>query len=486
MKRFTPISRLQANSGIRPLYEIDSAAWIWHPDLTSEQPAFLTFRRHFDAPEEPLVVHISADQRYELYLDGKRVARGPDRSDVQHWSFATYRFDLEPGSHSLQAFVWWLGEHAPQALMTHRGGFILKAEAAYDKMLTTGTARWEVRAHAGWEMKHIPMGHAYHVIGDAQIIDGKDWFGDGDNWKVAATIKEPVFPSDTGVVVSPGWKLYPSNLPDQIDRDIVPGRIRAIGVGEWSEARVFAAQDCRKPDVATWQELIKNGKPVVVPKRTKITVLWDLEDYYCAYAELTTSGGACSRVEWLWAESLFESDFQHKGNRSQVEGKHFRGFGHTSLPDGGNDRTFRSYWWCSGRFSLITIRTGDEPLTIQKLSLNETRYPLENVGEFRCTDTGLNAVIDISTRAMQMCSHETYMDCPYYEQMMYVADSRIEMLIHYVMEQDDRLQKRSIDLFSNAVITKVITSHGGSSASQQNATQPDSHSSAGPSHSSGY
>ena len=36
MKRFAPISRLQANSGIRPPYAIDSAAWIWHSDITSE------------------------------------------------------------------------------------------------------------------------------------------------------------------------------------------------------------------------------------------------------------------------------------------------------------------------------------------------------------------------------------------------------------------------------------------------------------------
>jgi hypothetical protein len=39
------------------------------------------------------------------------------------------------------------------------------------------------------------------------------------------------------------------------------------------------------------------------------------------------------------------------------------------------------------------------------------------------------------------------MDCPYYEQMMYVGDTRLELLTHYVMQRDDRLSRRSIELF---------------------------------------
>ena len=34
-----------------------------------------------------------------------RVARGPDRSDVEHWSYATYEVRLSPGKHVLEALA---------------------------------------------------------------------------------------------------------------------------------------------------------------------------------------------------------------------------------------------------------------------------------------------------------------------------------------------------------------------------------------------
>jgi len=47
-----------------------------------------------------------------------------------------------------------------------------------------------------------------------------------------------------------------------------------------------------------------------------------------------------------------------------------------------------------------------------------------------------------------MCAHETYMDCPYYEQLMYDGDTRLELLTTNVMIRDHRLVKRAIELFN--------------------------------------
>src|SRR5579859_7230448 len=85
--------RLQiGDTGINPVQPIDSAAWIWHPDYANpdeprhveyfasgwREPVLLRFRKEFTATEEPLRIDVSADERFELFCDGQRIARGPD------------------------------------------------------------------------------------------------------------------------------------------------------------------------------------------------------------------------------------------------------------------------------------------------------------------------------------------------------------------------------------------------------------------------
>jgi hypothetical protein len=119
----------------------------------------------------------------------------------------------------------------------------------------------------------------------------------------------------------------------------------------------------------------------------------------------------------------------------------------TFLPDGGSHRRFTTLWWRSGRWCLISLETEAEPLTLHSLLLDESRYPYENEGLFDAGDPELAGVIRLAVRGIQMCSHETYMDCPFYEQLMYDGDTRLELLTTDVLTRDDRLVKRAIELF---------------------------------------
>lgn len=122
-----------------------SASWIWHPNMTGYEPCVLVFRLRFSLPhDQSLVFHVSADQRYDLYLDGRLISKGPERGDPLNWFYHSYREDLSAGDHVMVARVHWIGDMAPFAQMTVRGGFIVYGEGHADDYLSTGKAMWEV------------------------------------------------------------------------------------------------------------------------------------------------------------------------------------------------------------------------------------------------------------------------------------------------------------------------------------------------------
>jgi hypothetical protein len=454
-KIFLPQRLHLGNTGIYPLQPIDQAAWIWHPEFETRseqahaeffaggwrQTALLRFRQQFQATAAPVRIHVTADERFELFLDGQRIARGPDRSDVEHWSYATYELKPAPGAHRLEALVWSIGPNQPVAQMSWRGGFILKADGEYDGQLTTGKAAWEVGKLEGFEFTP----GVFFVGAQLTAHDCGPQWKEGDYVK-AVTVRAPVKGTPYGEPLA-GWKLFPTRLPDQLDRELATGRAVAAGKRLLKPEMAVEAQEARHPDLPRWQALVDGKEPIVIPANSEQFMLWDLDNYYCAYPLCEVAGGAGAKITWSWAESLYLPKSEAKGDRGEFIGKTFRGMTDTFLPGGGAQQRFSTLWWRSGRWCLLSIKTAGEPLTLHRLALNESRYPFENEGSFDGGDPELAGVTELAVRGMQMCAHETYMDCPFYEQLMYDGDTRLELLTTGVMTRDDRLVKRAIELF---------------------------------------
>jgi hypothetical protein len=249
--------------------------------------------------------------------------------------------------------------------------------------------------------------------------------------------------------------MRPATLPAMMERYVRAGRVRFVEEarmedGGWTMEGVVVdlardlpeereAIDARLRDRRGFQFEAGRGRRIVV----------DLENYYCVYPVVVTSGGRGALVSLAWAESLFETADpagKRKGDRNVIDGKYFVGVGQTFRPDGGVHREFETLWWEAGRYLQLVVETADEPLELN-LILKETRYPLEMAARFESSDPRLGETVPVLWRGVQMCAHETYMDCPYYEQLMYVGDARLEALITYAVSGDDRLARKAIELF---------------------------------------
>ena len=69
----------------------------------------------------------------------------------------------------------------------------------------------------------------------------------------------------------------------------------------------------------------------------------------------------------------------------------------------------------------------------------------------------MSDIFQIGWRTARLCAVDTYMDCPYYEQLQYIGDTRIQALISYYNSGDDRLARHAIDMMSFSRLPEGIT-----------------------------
>ncbi len=491
------------------------AKWVGHPDEQCDSPEVLAFHLSFVIRKEiPVRIHVSADERYELFLDGKRIGRGPERGDPGNWNYESYRLNLSKGTHHLAAKVWWFkaGNLSPHAQMSIRPAFLLAAEGDSGKMISTGSAPWKVMRMEGIEL--LPPECAWGTGAKTRLIASKfPWGfekGAGNGWNSVSTVADAV-PMAFSSGYSSKWLLTPATLPPMLENHIHAGKARhvqSIDTWETSAVAVVSAEHLDK-EAVEWNRLLAGKKGIdtlggrysalelqradqtvgvpgnakrllglknvrkdfrpthlVIPAKTWRRIIIDLETYRCAYPSLTFSGGQGARIRIRWSESLFLPKWQKikgmykvqvKGDRNQTDGKYFIGIGDEIEPDGKDKCVFEPLWWEAGRFMEISVRTGSQSLTIEDFHLIETGYPHSFKGGFKSSDSRLDYISEISRRTLQMCSHETYMDCPYYEQLMYVGDTRIQALATYILGNDDRLPRKAIRMFNSSRIPSGLT-----------------------------
>jgi alpha-L-rhamnosidase len=430
-------SAISNSQSINPrlLHQHWKAQWIRNPEGPRREFGVYFFRKTFslEAPPSHFVVHASADNRYELFVNGARVMEGPARGDLDHWRYET--LDIAPrlhaGRNTLAAVVWNFAEQAPMAQMTNETGFVLQGDGPTEDVADTDESWKTLRSDA---VQMIPPDRekirAYFVVGPGEQVEGSKYpWGwetpnfDDSGWQAATPITEA---GPRGIQDSHSrWMLVPRNIP----------------LMEESPLRLVRV--VRTKGVEVPPDFPQGNVPVTIPAHTRASILFDQTYLTTTYPELLTSGGRGSEITVTYAEALFKD--HEKGNRNETEGKKIIGYYDRFLPDGGARRLFRPLWWRTYRYLQLDIETHSEPLVIDDLRGEFTAYPFDERARFASDDPELEKIWEVGWRTARLCAHETYMDCPYYEQLQYGGDTRIQALISLYMTGDDRLVKNAIE-----------------------------------------
>ena len=460
-----------------PAHRDWKASWITHPAAPLREPLVLHFRRTLALAAVPAsyTVRVSADNRFILYVNGHRVGDGPARGDLTHWRYE--RFDLapllKPGQNLIAATVWNFGVYAPIAQISDRTAFLLESEAAGDAGISTPEG-WLVEQELGQR----PMDRTsvtlktYMAAGPGEEMDAArydwDWNSPsaklGASWVPAATpMRDSIYPGvnkahSADTTGDNPWGLVPDELPAMEYAPTETGKVVRTDLPASHPTSILMGEESAFITVQTGRSDFDSfpGQPVTMGGNQHIHLLLDRKTLTTAYPLLTVSGGKGSHIKITYAEALYDKDL-HKGDRDEVASRIALGLTDSFLPDGGTHRFFQPLWWRTWRYLDLDIQTAGDPLTLESLTANFTAYPFEQRASFRSGDPDLDKIWEISWRTARLDAHETYMDTPYYEQLQYVGDTRVQALISYAVAGDDRLAVQALRAFDQSRTPEGIT-----------------------------
>lgn len=425
--------------------------WIWtsrsDPEAVRERPVLCRFCKEVNLPAAPAraLCRVTADSRYILYVNGTAVCRGPQKGDGQVWFFDEIDLApwLRPGPNVLAAVVL----HYPQ---TVEGGNRSVWRMEHPAFAAAGRFEWEggslewktddswlaapvenLRIHGEYpDTSRLVIQEEAH--GDAAL---QGWQAPG--WDAAGWQPAMVYPRGAFLpTVSPGFQRKRS-IPFLFEKEL-PLAVFHAAAG----------------DAAGWEKLLAEGQPLTLPAGSETVVDLTPGRLLTAYLTIGLQGGGGSVIQLLSAEGYVQPGSPIKGDRldwvhgdltGPVDRYTAGGFGTEGSPE-----QYEPFWFRAFRFLRVKVQIGSEPLTVLSLACRETGYPLEVKTRVRTGDESLAAIWQISENALRACMHETYEDCPFYEQLQYLMDTRSEILYTYACAADDRLARQAIDSFARS------------------------------------
>lgn len=378
-----------------------------------------------DEVPERCPVRLSGRSQYKFFVNGTEVLFGPCRGEkeisyVDALDLAPY---LVPGTNKLLFQVFSYPEH-PEDRTQEGPNYCYGDDDGPAIMMVGRIGTTDLADPASW---HIFVDQAasfnadeIFLVGATECVDGKKALENpfaGAAWDLAKTLPAAIV------------QLYPWDPYGDL------------------QGKVF--QDRPIPLLYRREKTFPGWEKREIPAHTKERFVLDAGGLTTAFFRIGFSGGACAEVTLTYAESYFKvrpDGTRYKGVRDDTTGV-ILGV-HDSYVCGGGEEIYEPFRFRTFRFVEVAVETKDAPLAILPQSFVETAYPIENTKRPAFSDPAREKLYDTALRTLQLCSHDTFEDCPYYEQLQYACDTRLEILFTYACSDDVRLPRHAIDLLA--------------------------------------
>jgi len=414
--------------------------WIWDraPEeaywwrTTDVEARSLYLRRDFEVANVPrrLPVRVTCDSRYELFLNGGFVGRGPVRGEPEHLGWDEY--DLAPllviGRNVLVALCHYYGQPGPWWLPAAplgtlgRGSFCLE---------TSQDAAIEIHTDDEWRCADSGRGTAgargMHSF-PPEIVDGRrvpeglhDPAADIGGWPAAVVLSG----RGHGTVLDrPPAAPYMTPL-----RRTIPVLTRLFLEPRALEADLQVRAEMTDGPLTTWASVGPGDGP-------RVCTVWDLGGISIGHVRLRVAAAPDERgamVDVVGGEDLRPDGFPEIAPRDWA----------ARYVVAGRDDESVSFFDPVG---LRYVAAHHPPGVRVELGFEEARYPREEGASFESDDARYDERWQVGLRTVDVCSTDAFLDCPGREQRAWVSDAYPQILVSLATNPDRRLVRHHLAL----------------------------------------
>lgn len=364
-------------SAVDPIGSTLQGVMIWDAEDTSSpvSPTSVGFRKKIILSETPAsaTLHIFADTRYLLWINGTYVARGPNRFDPKRPEYDTLNVSeyLNQGENTLAVLVQ--SRLSNYRFIRHTPGLGLLLETkgkdghVLDRFATDTT--WHSSASTRFGRPNVKLSGITDRVDEHR--EPGDWISSGfddSNWKAAV------------VVEGKHWGAFQKRvIPLLRESKIDGGQILTI---------------TRSGKTEETKQSLNASMPLELA--APATAVIDMGQMVRAYFKLDFESEGESYIELRPRQS----------HTNRTAG--FLGSCHYQTAARPGRRTYRTTDDYTCRLIHLVIHKGK--VTIHSLDIVERRYPFDRVGSFRCNDGFLNQLWDMSIRTSEVNAVDGYID----------------------------------------------------------------------------
>ena len=399
--------------------------WITDNRAEPKQDGLFHFKKRFNYTEGTLIARVSADTRYKLFVNGREVLCGPSKGN----RYVTYyeTVDLTPylteGENEISALVLHLNYRMASIHRTEKTAFLFDGQIVGKNGVIEDVSSDESWVSAP-DSSFTCTAPDYWCFTD--FTERIDYTAESPEFMSCVKVCDAVFDNDYPYGEMAAWRLKEREIPQltNTEREFV---------------RVMRSEAVEGD--------ILSKKGISVAPNTTAYIELDAGVHFTGTPHLLVKGSSGASVKITYAESYIFKDGWRitKKMRDDTDGIIYGMTDQLILDD--NSHLYEPFWLRTFRFIRVEITSTDSPVYISDLKFFENKYPLSVSARFDSSDPDSAALWENSIRTVNNCMHETFEDCPYYEQTQYAMDSRLEMLFTYHLGADRRLAKKGINEF---------------------------------------